>query len=126
MDIEKAYYKLDIEKAYYHINWSFRLKVLEKMGFGKKWVTWINWCVYTPSFSVLVNGRPTGLFRSSRGLRQGDPLSPYLFVLGMEAHSILIDKAAYGGFIFGYSFRGSNGSKEMISHLLYVDDTLIF
>ena len=89
--------KLDIEKAYDQINWKFILKVLKKMGFGDKWVSWIEWCISTASFSVLVNGSPTGFFGSSRGLRHGDPLSPYLFVLGMEALSLMIDKAAEGG-----------------------------
>ena len=115
-----------MEKAYDHINWSFLLKVLQNMGFGIKWVKWIRWCISTPSFSVLVNGSSTGFFKSSRGLRQGDPLSPYLFVLGMEALSILLDKAVYGGYISRHTFKGRNGSKVTIIHLLFVDDTLIF
>ena len=91
--------KLDIEKAYYQINWSFILKVLKKMGFGDKWVGWIEWCISTTTFSVLVNGSPACFFGSSRGLRQGDPLSPYLFVLGMEALSLMIDKVVEGCYI---------------------------
>ena len=76
--------KLDIEKAYDHLNLNFLLGVMEKRGFGGKWLNWIKWCISTVTFSVLVNGTPSGFFRSSRGLRKGDPLSPYLFVLGME------------------------------------------
>ena len=98
--------KLYIEKAYDQINWSFILKVLKKMGFGDKWVGWIEWCISVATFSVLVNGSPTGFFGSSRGLRQGDPLLPYLFVLGMEALSLMIDKAAEGGYISEYIFKG--------------------
>ena len=60
--------KLDIEKAYDQINWSFILKVLKKMDFGDKWVGWIEWCISTATFSVLVNGSSTGFFGSSRGL----------------------------------------------------------
>ena len=86
--------KLDIEKVYDHLNWSFLLRVLKKMGFGGKWVKWIEWCISTTSFFVLINGSPTGFFKSSKGFRQRDSLSPYLFVLGMEAFSILIGKAA--------------------------------
>ena len=70
--------KLDIEKAFDNVDWTFILTVMQKMRFGEKWIKWIKWCISTISFSVLVNGTPTGFFQSSRGLRQGDPLSPYL------------------------------------------------
>ena len=68
--------KLDLEKAYNHINWDFLMSVMQKMGFGEKWASWIRWCISTASFSVLINGSPTGFFQSTRGLRQGDPISP--------------------------------------------------
>ena len=118
--------KLDIEKVYDQINWSFILKALKKMGFGDKWVGWIEWCVSTTTFSVLVNGCPTGFFGSSRGLRQGDRLSPYLFVLGIEALSLIIDKAVEGGYIFGYIFMGRDNTAKQITHLLFADYTLVF
>ena len=95
--------KLDIEKAYDSINWNFLMKVLHKMGFGARWMEWIWWCISTANFSVLVNGVPAGYFSNFRGLRQGDPLSPYLFVLGMEVLSVLIRRAVHGGFISGCS-----------------------
>ena len=68
--------KLDIKKAYDRINWSFVLKVLRRMAFGEKWVGWIKRCMSTATLSILLNGSPTGFFFSSRGLRQGDLLSP--------------------------------------------------
>ena len=74
---------------------------MTKMGFGTKWTSWINLCIPSATFSVMVNGSPSSFFHSSRGLRKGDPLSPYLFVLGMEALSYLIPKAIEGGFLFG-------------------------
>ena len=76
--------KLDIVKAYDQINWNYIIKVLQKMGFGAKWVKWIKRCISTTSFSVFINGSPSVFFNSSRGLRQGDSLSLYLFVIGME------------------------------------------
>ena len=118
--------KLDIEKAYDKINWNFLTVVLIKMGFKEKWLGWIEWCISTASFSVMLNGSLEGFFRSSRGLRQGDPLSPYLFVLGMEYFSLLVDRAAEGGFISGYKFKGRNDTKRQITHLLFADDTLVF
>ncbi|RVW74227.1 putative ribonuclease H protein [Vitis vinifera] len=69
------------------------------MGFGPKWMGWMWSCISTAKFSMLVNGVPAGFFSSSKGLRQGDPLSPYLFVMGMEVLSVLITRAVEGGFI---------------------------
>ena len=113
--------KLDIEKAYDHIRWDFLRRILERMGFGSKWISWIKWCISITSFSALFNGSPTGFFQSSRGLRQGDPLSPYLFVIGIEALSMM-----EGNFISGCKFRGRDGGELVISHLLYADDTVLF
>ncbi|RVW26012.1 LINE-1 retrotransposable element ORF2 protein [Vitis vinifera] len=110
--------KLDIEKAYDSINWQFLLKVMEKMGFGAKWLRWMWWCISTARFSVMVNGTPAGFFPSSKGLRQGDPLSPYLFVMGMEVLS--------GGFISGCKIQRNRGRAVHIAHLLFADDTIVF
>ena len=96
------------------------------MGFGRKWIEWRKWCITTTSFFVMINGSPTGFFRRTRGLWQGDPLSPYFFVLGMEVFSILIEKAGGGGFLSGYKLKGRNGEIEQITHLLFSDDTFIF
>ena len=63
---------------------------MDRMGFGKWWLSRIKWCVSTTSFSVLFNGSLAGFFQSSRGLRQDDPMSPYLFMIGMEALSMLV------------------------------------
>ena len=97
--------------------------VLEKMGFRKKWIRWIKWCVSTARFSVLINGTPLGFFQSSRGLRQGDPISPYLFVVVMEA---LIKRAVNGSFLSPCQVKGKGGEGVKISHLLFANDTLIF
>ena len=76
--------KLDIEKAFDHVNWGFLTLLLERCGFPDKWRRWISFCLSTIRFSIFINGTPHGFFGSSRGLRQGDPLSPLLFVLVME------------------------------------------
>ena len=117
--------KLDIEKAYDHIRWDFLLQTLERMGFGPKCIRWIRWCISTASFSVMFNGSPAGFFRSSRGLRQGDPLSPYLFVVGMEVLSCLLKRAAEGNLFLGADWgivrvgRWSSPTFNMLMILLF-------
>ena len=102
------------------------MKVLLKMGFGSRWMEWIWPCISTAKLSVLVNGVPTGFFSSTKGLCQGDPLSPYFFVLGMEVLSALIRRADDGSFISGCRFRGRGRMEINVSHLLFADDTIIF
>ena len=118
--------KLDIEKPYDNISWESLHQIMGRMGFGSRWMSWIKWCISTASFSVLINGSPVGFFQSSRGLRQGDLLSPYLFVIGMEALSSLIKHAVEGNYLSGSRFADRRGEELVISHLLYADDTLLF
>ena len=68
--------KLDIEKAYDSINWQFLMKVMQKMGFGSKWLSWMWWCISTAKYSVMVNGVPAGFFSSSKGCAKGTPFLP--------------------------------------------------
>ena len=93
--------KLDMEKAYDHVNWKFLIAVLRKMGFGEKWIKWVERYISIVKFSVLVNGSPSGFFQSSRGLRQEDLLSPYLFVRAMEVFSCLLRRAISGSYLSG-------------------------
>ena len=118
--------KLDIEKSYDTISWEFLFHVMGKMGFGGRWLSWIKWCISTASFSLLVNDSPAGFFPNSRGLRQGDPLSPYLFVIGMETLSCLLNLATGGNCLSGTKIADGRGEELVISHLLYADDTLLF
>ncbi len=96
------------------------------MGFGIKWRRWIEACISSVQFSVMINVSPEGFFTSSRGLQQGDPLSPLLFLLVMEVLSRMLNKVESEGLIKGFSV-GSNVSNGLrISHLLYADDTILF
>ena len=101
--------KLDIEKAYDNVDWRFLQYILGRIGFGVKWRRWIHFCVFTVRFSVLVNGSPAGFFQSYRGLRQGDPMSPLLFILVMEALSRLLQRGMQGGLLEGFDVGGGNG-----------------
>lgn len=72
--------KLDLEKVYDHVNWEFLFYLLHRSGFGEKWGAWIAFCISIVRYSVLVNGKPFEFFSSTRGIQQGDLLSPFLFV----------------------------------------------
>ena len=96
------------------------------MGFKPKWRQWIFFCISIIRMVVLVNGTLTDFFSTHRGLRQGDPLSPHLFVLIMEAYSGIIAKAEEGSFITGFKVVGRDGEGVHVSHLLFADDNLLF
>lgn len=100
--------------------------MLERLGFSEKWRKWILFCISSVRFSVLVNGELAGFFAGLRGLRQGDPLSPFLFIIIMEALSRLMDKAIRGGYIRGFEVGRIREEEVMVSHLLFADDTLVF
>jgi hypothetical protein len=118
--------KLDLEKAYDHVNWEFLLHILQKCGFGEKWRDWIGFCISSVRYSMLVNDEPAGFFSSSRGIRQGDPLSPLLFVIIMEALSRMLMESEARGLVAGFSVGSVHNSGLSISHLLFANDTLIF
>jgi len=117
---------LDLEKAYDHANWEFLLYLLERSGFGEKWSAWIAFCISTVCYLVLINGAPSRFFSSSRGLRQGDPLSPLLFLLVMEALSKMMSATVDRDLLEGFTVGSRNVAELVVSHLLFADDTLIF
>jgi hypothetical protein len=102
------------------------LYLLKRCGFGERWREWIEWCISSIRFSILVNGSPEGFFNSSRGIRQGDPLSPLLFVMVMEALSRMVNATVEQGLIAGFSVGERVFSDLVVSHSLFADDTLIF
>ncbi|KAJ9676313.1 hypothetical protein PVL29_025036 [Vitis rotundifolia] len=87
------------------------------MGYGSKWLRWMWSCLSSAKFSVLVNEVSAGFFPSTKGLRQGDPLSPYLFVMGMEVLDVLIRRAVEGGFLSGCNIRGG---RRPFEHLPFI------
>ena len=96
---------------------------MEKLGFPTMWVDRVMGCVTTASFSVIINGTPYGNIIPSRGLRQGDPLSPYLFLLCTEGFTSLLQKAEMERLIKGVSICRS---APRISNLHFADDSLLF
>lgn len=115
--------KMDLEKAYDRLEWDFVVWTLNAAGFPPRMVSVIKECISTSSLKILWNGGITEEFRPSRGIRQGDPLSPYLFVLYMEllAHAISseVDKGNWRGIKLGTS-------GPLLSHLFYADDFFLF
>ena len=115
-----------MEKAYDHVNWEALLYLLNRMGFGVKWCKWIRSCISTIQFFVLINGSLADFFGSSRGLRQGDPLSPMLFLIMIEVFSRMLRRVEGVGLIYGFILEGRRDGGERVSHLLFVDDTIQF
>ncbi|KAL0416341.1 UNVERIFIED_CONTAM: putative mitochondrial protein [Sesamum latifolium] len=115
--------KLDMSKAYDRVEWSFLRRVLLRLGFESEFVGLIMLLVTTVSYSLTLNGAPFGYFRPEQGIRQGDPLSPYLFIFCAEAFSCLIQQAELQGTLQGIRVSPEAPS---VSHLLFADDTLLF
>ncbi|GJS13544.1 putative RNA-directed DNA polymerase, eukaryota, reverse transcriptase zinc-binding domain protein [Tanacetum coccineum] len=96
-------FKVDFEKAFDSVNWNFLLSIITQMGFGGKWRNWISSCLSSASISVMINGSPSKEFKMEHGLRQGDPLSPLLFLIVAEALKIAIIEACNKGVFKGVS-----------------------
>ncbi|XP_071718269.1 uncharacterized protein [Rutidosis leptorrhynchoides] len=116
-------FKVDFEKAFDCLNWDFLMEVMHCMGFGLKWRMWILSCLKSASISILVNGSPTREFHLGRGVRQGNHLSPFLFILATEGLNILTKAALDRGLYQGVKVGNDN---VVISHLQYADDTIFF
>ena len=115
--------KTDMSKVYDRIEWSFLNKVLDRLGFHSNWITWIMECIRSVSYSFLINGAAQGKVIPSRGIRQGDPLSPYLFILCTEVLSRLCYRAMQDGSLAGVKVARNC---PPINHLLFADDTMFF
>nr|GEY67829.1 RNA-directed DNA polymerase, eukaryota, reverse transcriptase zinc-binding domain protein [Tanacetum cinerariifolium] len=105
-------FKVDFEKAFDTISWDFLFQVLNFMGFNETWIRWISGCLHSAAASILINGSPTCEFNIHRGLRQGDPLSAFLFIIAMEGLHVAIEDAMSAGLYNGFRINTLN-----LSHL---------
>lgn len=114
--------KLDLSKAYDWVDWSFLMKVLLAFGFSNKCVDLFKQLISFASFVVLVNGSPSPFFKVSEGLRQGDPISPILFIIMVECFGRYMESMVTRGI-----FKGLQPSSidHTYSHQQFVDDTII-
>ncbi|GKE04578.1 RNA-directed DNA polymerase, eukaryota, partial [Tanacetum coccineum] len=113
-------FQVDFEKAFDSVRWDYLDDVLNSFGFGEKWRSWINACLSSSMGSVLVNGNPTSKFHFHKGLKQGDPLSLFLFILVMEILHLSFNRVLDAGLYTGISVNNS----LMISHFFYADDAV--
>lgn len=114
--------KGDYEKAYDCVSWDILRCVMKKMGFGTRWLRWMEGVIFTSSMAIIVNGSCTEDFKVGRGLRQGGHLSPLLFVIVMEGLTRLMEKATELGEFKGYQY----GENSNVDILHFADDTVIF
>ncbi|RVW86687.1 LINE-1 retrotransposable element ORF2 protein [Vitis vinifera] len=120
---EGVVFKIDFEKAYDHVEWGFLDHVLQRKGFSQKWRSWMRGCLSSSSFAILVNGNAKGWVKASRGLRQGDPLSPFLFTLVADVLSRLMIRAEETGITEGFLV---GRDRTRVSLLQFADDTIFF
>jgi hypothetical protein len=115
--------KIDMSKAYDRVEWGFLDAVIRRLGFAPLWIKLVMICVSSTNYDVLVNGIPTGSIIPTRGIRQGDPISPYLFLMCTEALISLLSRADGTGVLEGVpmSRRGPR-----LNHLFFADDSLLF
>jgi hypothetical protein len=109
-------------KAYDSVDWEFILHCLTCFGFLAKFTNWVKVCITSPRFSISLNGSLIGYFPGGKGLRQGDPLSLYLFVLATEVFTRIMDDHARKGSGFQFHFRCS---RMRLTHLCFADDLLV-
>ncbi|XP_042518494.1 uncharacterized protein LOC122092222 [Macadamia integrifolia] len=115
--------KLDVQKAYDSLSWKFLFASLVKFGFSDKWISWIQLLLSSSRLSVLVNGGPVGFFPVGKGLRQGDPISPFSFILAEEVFCRGLKLLVRDGKL--KSLPGPRGV-SIPSHLFFADDIFIF
>ncbi|GJR63237.1 RNA-directed DNA polymerase, eukaryota, reverse transcriptase zinc-binding domain protein [Tanacetum coccineum] len=114
-------FKVDFEKAFDSVRWDYLHDILRKFSFGDRWCRWIQSCLSSFRGSILVNGSPTNEFQFHKGLKQGDLISPFLFILIMETLHLSFQNVVNEGMFKGVSI----GSSLNLSHLFYADDVVL-
>jgi len=114
-------FKVDFEKTYDSVRWSFLLDMLRRLGFHDKWILWVKGFLASSYVSVLVNGSPSEEFKPSRGLRQGDPLTPFLFLVVAEGLARMVRQALRKDMLKGVKVGRNNIECYLLQ---FVDDTL--
>ncbi|XP_071741010.1 uncharacterized protein [Rutidosis leptorrhynchoides] len=117
------FFKVDFDKAFDSIYWDYIFSMISFMGFDFKWIRWIKACLTSSYASLLLNGSPSFEFHIGRGLRQGDPLSPFLFIIGMEGLQAAISYACHSSIYSGLRIGGVN-SDLRLSRCFFADDVL--
>lgn len=114
--------KVDLRKAFDTVRWDYIMMAMSEIGLPRDLMNMIKMCITNPYFTVCMNGENHGFFSASRGLRQGDPLSPYLFVLAMEGLNGVMDRAANSqGFKYHWRCK-----ETRITHVSFADDLMMF
>ncbi|KAA3470958.1 reverse transcriptase [Gossypium australe] len=115
--------KIDMSKTYDRVEWDFLKQMMARMGFDESWIQLIMKCISTVSYSAVLNGTPWKVFTPGRDLCQGDPLSPFLFLICSEGLSTLLRLASEEGILRGVK---SSRRSPQITHLLFADDCVLF
>jgi len=115
--------KFDLEKAYDKLSWEYLQRILKAYGFDDRWTTWIMSMISTPTMSILLNGTPTETFKPSYGLKQGDPLTAFLFIIVVGGLGRLIKERLSSGEVKGLRL---SGEELTITHQQFVDDVMMY
>ncbi|GJS30217.1 RNA-directed DNA polymerase, eukaryota, reverse transcriptase zinc-binding domain protein [Tanacetum coccineum] len=119
---KRCSFKIDIQKAYNTVSWSFIENILGNFGFPTRMIKWIMTCISTPKFTICVNGERYGYFKGGRGLRQGDPISLYIFTMVMEILNLIVKNKIRKDNTFKYHF----GCTQLkMTHLCFANDLIM-
>lgn len=121
--MDGLFLKIDIAKAFDTISWTFIEHILQLLNFPNKFTSFLLFCLKNVTYTPILNGKKCPPFNPERGIKQGDPISPYIFILGMEYLSKLIKDQIQANNWKPFTFKNKNIA---ISHILFADDVLFF